>query len=84
MNQTTVTDMESSKRVAFNMMCSTAAHLLSAVIAFMITPFLIARVGLEAYVWKPFSLDSTEYLRDTGKSSPQLSLIALTTSAAKR
>lgn len=55
MNQTTVTDMESSKRVAFNMMCSTAAHLLSAVIAFMITPFLIARVGLEAYGFYPIS-----------------------------
>ena len=53
MNQTTVSGIESSKRIAFNMVCSTAAHFLSAVIAFVLTPFLIAKVGLEAYGFYP-------------------------------
>lgn len=55
MNQTTVQGIESSKRMAFNLICSTASHFLSAVIAFVITPFLIAKVGMEAYGFYPIS-----------------------------
>lgn len=57
MNQTSVSALESSKRVAFNMICNTAAHFLSAVIAFVITPFLIAKIGLEAYGFYPISAE---------------------------
>lgn len=55
MNRISVSALESSKRVAFNMVCNTTAHFLSAVIAFVITPFLIARIGLEAYGFYPIS-----------------------------
>lgn len=57
MNQTSVSALESSKRVAFNMICNTAAHFLSAVIAFFIPPFLIARIGIEAYGFYPISTE---------------------------
>lgn len=57
MNQISVSALESSKRVAFNMICNTAAHCLSAMIAFVITPFLIARIGVEAYGFYPISTE---------------------------
>lgn len=57
MNRISVSAEESSRRVAFNMVCNTAAHMLSAVIAFVITPFLIARIGLEAYGFYPISAE---------------------------
>ena len=57
MNQTSVSALESSKRVAFNMICNTATHLLSTVIAFFITPFLIAKIGIEAYGFYPISTE---------------------------
>ena len=57
MNQTSVSSMESSKRVAFNLICNTASHFLSAVIAFFVTPFLIATIGVEAYGFYPISAE---------------------------
>lgn len=57
MNQTTVQSRENTKRTALNLICNTATHLLSAMIAFVITPFLIARVGLEAYSFYPLSAE---------------------------
>ena len=57
MNQLSVSPLESSKRTAFNMICNTATHFLSAVIAFIITPFLIARIGMEAYGFYPISAE---------------------------
>ncbi len=61
MDQTTVSGIESSKRVAFNMICSAAAHGLSAGIAFVITPFLVARVGLEAYGFYPIAAELSAF-----------------------
>ncbi len=57
MNQLTALASESKRRIAFNMACSATAHILSAAIAFIITPFLIARVGLEAYGFYPISAE---------------------------
>ena len=57
MNQISVSAEESTRRVAFNMICNTAAHMLSAVIAFVITPFLIAKIGLDAYGFYPVSTE---------------------------
>lgn len=57
MNQISVSSLESSKRVAFNLICNTASHFLSAVIAFFITPFLIEAIGVEAYSFYPISTE---------------------------
>lgn len=57
MNQTSVSSPESNKRVAFNVICNTVSHLLSAAIVFVLTPFLIARIGLEAYGFYPIATE---------------------------
>lgn len=57
MNQTTLSPSESAKRVTFNVVCNAVCHLLSAVIVFVLTPFLIARIGLESYGFYPIATE---------------------------
>lgn len=57
MNQTTLSPSESAKRVTFNVVCNAVSHFLSAVIVFVLTPFLVARVGLEAYGFYPIATE---------------------------
>ncbi len=61
MDQTSVTGIEAGKRVAWNMICSTAAHMLSAAIAFVLTPFLVTRIGLEAYGFYPIAAELSAF-----------------------
>ena len=61
MNQVTVQNHDAPVRTVFNLICNTASHILSALIAFVITPFLIARVGLEAYAFYPISAELSAF-----------------------
>lgn len=57
MNETTLCERASERRMAANMVCSLTSHLISAAIAFFLTPFLISELGLEAYGFYPVAVE---------------------------
>ena len=57
MNETTVRERFPERRMAVNMVCNLASHLISAVIAFFLTPFLISELGVEVYGFYPVAIE---------------------------
>ncbi len=57
MNQSTVKRSTYDKRTAVNMICTVATHGISALIALVLTPYLISTLGFEAYGFYPLALE---------------------------
>lgn len=57
MNEITAPAVSSSRRMAFNLVCSIAEHLISGGVALFLTPFLIDRLGIELYGLYPIVLE---------------------------
>ena len=57
MNEITAPVVSSSRRMAFNLVCSIAEHLISGGVALCLTPFLIDRLGIELYGLYPIVLE---------------------------
>lgn len=57
MNETTLCERTSERRMAVNTVCNLGSHLISAAIAFFLTPYLIAELGLEAYGFYPVAVE---------------------------
>ena len=57
MNETTVRERAPERRMAVNMICNLGSHLISAAIAFFLTPFLISELGLEVYGFYPVAIE---------------------------
>ena len=57
MNEMTVREKLPERRMAVNMVCNLGSHLISAIIAFFLTPFLISELGVEAYGFYPVAIE---------------------------
>ena len=57
MDKASLQNREKNKRVGFNLLCGMAEHLVSGVIALMLTPFLIKKLGIELYGMYPIVLE---------------------------
>ena len=57
MNQTVIKNARAERRTAFNLVCGISEHIISAGTALVLTPFLIAKLGIELYGLYPIVLE---------------------------